>query len=60
VVKLYYYYYYYYYSRGAGNGALPEGRTVSSFLVEPHWSKRPWPPREEWRYAATDVELGSA
>jgi glutathione S-transferase len=53
VVKLYYDY-----SRGAGNGALPEGRSVSSFVFEPRWSERPWPAREKWQRAATDVELG--
>jgi glutathione S-transferase len=53
VVKLYYDY-----SRGAGNGALPQGRYVSSFVFEPRWSERPWPPREKWQRAATDVELG--
>lgn len=53
IVKLYYDY-----AQGAGNGALREGRKVSSFVFEPHWSKRPWPPREKYERAATDQELG--
>ncbi|HWH18033.1 MAG TPA: glutathione S-transferase family protein [Allosphingosinicella sp.] len=53
VVKLYYDY-----ALGAGNGALPAGRSVSSFVLEPHWSERPWPPRHKWGPAATDAELG--
>jgi glutathione S-transferase len=53
IVKLYYDY-----ALGAGNGALPEGRTVSSFAFEPHWSERPWPPRDKYGPPATDEELG--
>jgi glutathione S-transferase len=53
IVKLYYDY-----ALGAGNGALPEWRAVSSFVFEPHWSERPWPPREKYDRAATDQELG--
>ncbi|WP_366655661.1 glutathione S-transferase family protein [Fodinicurvata sp. EGI_FJ10296] len=53
IVKLYYDY-----ALGAGNGALPEGRTVSSFTFDPHWTERPWPPREKYGRAATDRELG--
>lgn len=49
---------YYDYALGAGNGAFPPGRTVSSFTFEPHWSKRPWPPRDKWGRAWTDAELG--
>lgn len=49
---------YYDYSRGVGNGALPEGRTVSSVAFEPHWSQRPMPPREKYGRNATDAELG--
>jgi len=49
---------YYDYSRGVGNGGLPEGRTVSSVAFEPHWSKRPMPPREKYGRNATDAELG--
>jgi glutathione S-transferase len=53
IVKLYYDY-----ARGAGNGALLPGRTRSSFVFEPHWSARPWPPRDKYDHAATDAELG--
>lgn len=53
IVKLYYDY-----SRGAGNGALPPGRAVSSFVFAPHWSGRPWPPAEKYGPGATDAELG--
>lgn len=53
IVKLYYDY-----SLGVGNGALPEGRTRSSFVFEPDWRVRPWPPRGKPRPAATDAELG--
>jgi glutathione S-transferase len=53
IVKLYYDY-----ARRAGNGALPPGRKVSSFSFTPHWSTRPWPPRDKWGPAATDAELG--
>ncbi|MEX2524645.1 MAG: glutathione S-transferase family protein [Gammaproteobacteria bacterium] len=49
---------YYDYSRGGGNGRIPEGRTVSSFTLDPHWSQRPMPPRDKWGHAATDEELG--
>lgn len=51
---------YYDYARGAGNGALPEGRRVSSFAFEPHWSARPWPPRDKYRPGADDATLGLA
>ena len=53
IVKLYYDY-----ALGAGNGALPAGRSRSSFAFEPHWTKRPWPPRDKYAHAATDAELG--
>ena len=53
IVKLYYDY-----ALGCGNGALPEGREVSSIAFEPHWSERPWPPRDKYGRAATDRELG--
>lgn len=53
IVKLYYDY-----TLGKGNGALPEGRTKSSFAVEPDWSQRPWPPRDKYGRAASDAELG--
>lgn len=49
---------YYDYVQSAGNGALPAGRRVSSFVFEPHWSTRPWPPRDKYRDRATDAELG--
>lgn len=55
VVKLYYDY-----ARGAGNGGLLPGRSRSSFVLEPHWSERPWPPRDKYGPAATDAELGLA
>jgi glutathione S-transferase len=48
---------YYDYALGAGNGALPPGRKVSSFAFEPHWSKRPWPPRDKFA-PASDADLG--
>lgn len=53
IVKLYYDY-----AKGAGNGALLPGRTRSSFVFEPHWSARPWPPADKYSVAATDAELG--
>jgi glutathione S-transferase len=49
---------YYDYSQGGGNGRIPDGRQVSSFTLEPHWSARPMPPRDKWGHAATDEELG--
>jgi glutathione S-transferase len=53
IVKLYYDY-----ALGAGNGALPEGRNVSSFVFEPRWQSRPMPPRDKYAGTATDSELG--
>jgi glutathione S-transferase len=53
IVKLYYDY-----SLGFGNGALPPGRTCSSFAFEPAWRARPWPPADKYDRAATDAELG--
>lgn len=53
IVKLYYDY-----AKGAGNGALLPGRTRSSFVFEPHWRQRPWPPRDKYGVSATDAELG--
>ena len=53
IIKLYYDY-----SRGAGNGALVEGRSVSSFAFEPAWTDRPMPPRTKYQPGATDAELG--
>lgn len=55
IVKLYYDY-----AKGAGNGALLPGRSRSSFVFDPHWSDRPWPPRDKYNHAATDEELGLA
>ncbi len=55
IVKLYYDY-----AKGAGNGALVPGRAHSSFVFEPHWSARPWPPGDKYQHAATDEELGLA
>jgi glutathione S-transferase len=55
IVKLYYDY-----AKGAGNGALLPGRTRSSFVFEPHWRDRPWPPRDKYGVSATDAELGLA
>jgi glutathione S-transferase len=49
---------YYDYAKGQGNGALPPGRTVSSFAFSPHWRTRPWPPRDKYGYSASDAELG--
>jgi len=53
IVKLYYDY-----ARGAGNGALLPGRAYSSFVFEPDWKSRPWPPKDKYGHDATDVELG--
>lgn len=55
VVKLYYDY-----AKGAGNGALLPGRARSSFVFEPAWKDRPWPPRDKYGHSATDEELGVA
>lgn len=53
IVKLYYDY-----ARGAGNGALLPGRARSSFVFEPDWRSRPWPPKDKYGHEATDHELG--
>lgn len=53
IVKLYYDY-----ARGAGNAALPPGRTRSSFVFEPDYKSRPWPPADKYGHHATDAELG--
>ncbi|HUG60873.1 MAG TPA: glutathione S-transferase family protein [Methylomirabilota bacterium] len=53
IVKLYYDY-----AVGLGNGATPDGRVRSSFVFEPHWSKRPMPPRDKYDRIASDAELG--
>jgi len=48
---------YYDYALGVGNGGLPPNRRFSSFAFEPHWSNRPWPPREKFA-EMTDADLG--
>jgi glutathione S-transferase len=53
IVKLYYDY-----AKGAGNGALLPGRKLSSFVFDPDWPSRPWPPKDKYRVSATDAELG--
>ena len=53
IVKLYYDY-----AVGSGNGALPEGRRVSSFVFDPDWRRRPMPPRDKYDRIASDAELG--
>lgn len=53
IVKLYYDY-----ALGAGNGALVEGRKVSSFAFDPSWQTRPWPPADKYTTSASDAELG--
>lgn len=53
IVKLYYDY-----AKGAGNGALLPGRTKSSFVFEPAWQQRPWPPADKYGHSASDAELG--
>ena len=55
VVKLYYDY-----ALGVGNGALPSGRQKSSFVFEPDWRLRPWPPTDKYDRVASDSELGLA
>lgn len=55
IVKLYYDY-----ALGAGNGALLPGRSRSSFVFEPHWRTRPWPPKEKYGPSASDAALGLA
>ncbi|SNT16477.1 glutathione S-transferase family protein [Tropicimonas sediminicola] len=49
---------YYDYALGAGNGALPPGRNVSSFTFTPDWRDRPLPPPEKYGASASDAELG--
>jgi glutathione S-transferase len=50
---------YYDYSRGGGNGRIPEGRSVSSFTLDPPWQSRPMPPKgRKWEEGASDAELG--
>jgi glutathione S-transferase len=49
---------YYDYAWGAGNGALLPGRQRSSFVFDPPWSTRPWPPAAKYGAPAGDRELG--
>lgn len=49
---------YYDYAKGAGNGELLPGRSRSSFVFEPHWSQRPWPPKDKYAGSASDADLG--
>ncbi len=49
---------YYDYAKGFGNGALPPERSRSSFVFEPAWRERPWPPADKYGHSATDAELG--
>ncbi len=53
IVKLYYDY-----AVGSGNGALPEGRQVSSFTFTPDAPERPMPPKDKYDRIAGDAELG--
>ncbi len=53
IVKLYHDY-----ALGAGNGALVDGRQVSSFAFKPDWQSRPMPPRDKYGSSASDVDLG--
>jgi glutathione S-transferase len=53
IVKLYYDY-----ALGAGNGALVDGRKISSFTFEPHWQDRPYPPQDKYAGTASDAALG--
>lgn len=53
IVKLYYDY-----ALGAGNGALVNGRAVSSFAFTPSWQDRSWPPRNKYDGTASDKALG--
>lgn len=55
IVKLYYDY-----AVGAGNGALPAGRKVSSFTFTPDWRDRPMPPTDKYDRIASDAEPGLA
>jgi glutathione S-transferase len=49
---------YYDYALGAGNGALVDGRNVSSFVPDPRWQDRPWPPKNTYGGTASDMALG--
>ncbi len=45
---------------GFDNGALPPGRQRSSFVFEPAWPGRPWPPRDKYGPLPGDAALGLA
>ena len=49
---------YYDYARGAGNGALLPERSRSSFVFDPPWQERPWPPADKYGPGASDEALG--
>lgn len=49
---------YFDYALGAGNGSLPPGRTRSSFVFEPNFRTRPWPPADKYGPAVSDEALG--
>lgn len=53
IIKLYYDY-----AIGYENGALQEGRAVSSFAFQPSWEMRLMPPKDKYHHQATDEELG--
>lgn len=53
IVKLYYDY-----AKGAGDGAVLPGRSHSSFVFQPDWKDRPWPPKDKYGHSASDEELG--
>lgn len=46
------------YAQGVGNGALPPGRQVSSFALDPPWDQRPWPARDKYAAPPDDAALG--
>lgn len=48
------------YAWGFGNGALPPGRQRSSFVFDPAWPARPWPPRDKYGPLPADAALGLA
>lgn len=49
---------YYDYAIGFGNGAVPTGRSLSSWEFTPDWRDRPMPPKDKYDRIATDAELG--
>lgn len=46
------------YALGAINGALLPGRARSSFVFDPDWRQRPWPPARKHGPSASDAVLG--